>query len=177
MATINSINANQLLGTGATPTFAGLATTGSISSTGSRATKVWATDIESTNMPTVGGVSLSATFAPISTTGISWSVVTGTTQAASVNSGYATNNAALVTVTLPATAAVGSRIRISGMGAGGWLLAQNALQLIHFGTSVTTTGTGGSLASTAQYDTLEILCLVADTEFVVLSSVGNITVV
>lgn len=35
-----------------------LALTGSIAATGARATKVWATDIESTNMPTVGGVAL-----------------------------------------------------------------------------------------------------------------------
>lgn len=33
-----------------------------IGATGTRATKVWATDIESTNMPTVSGTSLSATF-------------------------------------------------------------------------------------------------------------------
>ncbi len=32
--------------------------TGSIATTGSRVTKVWATDIESTNIPTVGGVAL-----------------------------------------------------------------------------------------------------------------------
>lgn len=38
--------------------------TGSIAATGARVTKGWFTDIESTNMPTVGGVSLSTTFAP-----------------------------------------------------------------------------------------------------------------
>lgn len=42
-----------------------LTLTGSIAETGSRVTKVWATDVESTNMPTVGGTSLSSTFAPI----------------------------------------------------------------------------------------------------------------
>ncbi len=45
---------NVVLGTNS------LFTTGSISSTGSRVTKLWATDIESTNMPTVGGTSLSS---------------------------------------------------------------------------------------------------------------------
>lgn len=39
-----------------------LTLTGSIGATGARSTKVWATDIESTNMPTVGGTSLSSTF-------------------------------------------------------------------------------------------------------------------
>jgi hypothetical protein len=42
-----------------------LTLTGSVGATGARATKVWATDIESTNMPTVGGTSLSSTFSPI----------------------------------------------------------------------------------------------------------------
>jgi hypothetical protein len=42
--------------------------TGSIGSTGSRVTKGWFTDVESTNMITVGGNSLSTIFAPISHT-------------------------------------------------------------------------------------------------------------
>lgn len=45
-----------------------ITSTGSLGSTGSRLTKLWATDIESTNMPTVGGTSLSSTFAPIAGT-------------------------------------------------------------------------------------------------------------
>ena len=40
-----------------------LTLTGSIGATSARATKVWTTDIESTNMPTVSGTSLSSTFA------------------------------------------------------------------------------------------------------------------
>ncbi len=36
--------------------------TGSLAATGSRVTKGWFTDVESTNMPTVGGTSLSTTF-------------------------------------------------------------------------------------------------------------------
>lgn len=39
-----------------------LSMTGSIAATGARVTKGWFTDIESTNMPTVGGTSLSLTF-------------------------------------------------------------------------------------------------------------------
>lgn len=105
-----------------------------------------------------------------------WTEVTGTSQSASVNNGYITNNAGLVTVTIPTTAPVGSVVRISGKGAGGWKVAQNASELIHFGSVDTTTGTGGSLASTNRYDAVELICVVADTEWLVLSSVGNITV-
>lgn len=110
------------------------------------------------------------------TTGIVWSEVTGTSQAGTVSNGYILNNAGLVTLTIPTTAAVGSIIRVVGKGAGGWRIAQNASELIHFGTSVTTTGTGGRLDSVNRYDAVEIVCTVADTEWTVLSSQGNITV-
>ena len=108
--------------------------------------------------------------------GISWTVVTGTTQAMAINSGYVSNNAGLVTLTLPSTAAVGSIIQMQGLGAGGWQIAQNASQLIHIGADVTTTGTAGFLASTNQYDSLTLLCVIANTTWTVLGGPqGNIT--
>ena len=109
--------------------------------------------------------------------GITWNEVTGTTQSASVNAGYIANNAALVTITIPTTAAVGDVVRVTGKGAGGWKIAQNAGEIIHFLGTDTTTGTGGSLASTGTYDGVEIVCVVANTEWVVISSMGNITIV
>jgi hypothetical protein len=109
--------------------------------------------------------------------GIGWTVVTGTTQAAAVNNGYFANNAGTVTVTLPATASIGATVRVAGMGAGGWAVAQNAGQSIKIGNTVTTVGVGGSLASTDIGDAVEIVCRVANTGWQVLSLVGNITVV
>lgn len=103
-------------------------------------------------------------------------VVSGTTQAAAVNNTYVSNNAGLCTITLPSTAAVGTIIGIRGLGAGGWALAQNASQLIHFGNSVTTTGTGGSLASQNAFDSVTVENVVANTTWVVSASQGNITV-
>jgi hypothetical protein len=114
----------------------------------------------------------------ITATGVanSWTVVTGTTQAMAINSGYISNNAGLVTLTLPTTAAVGSIIDMQGLGAGGWQIAQNASQLIHIGSAVTTTGTGGYLASTNAFDSLSLLCVVANTTWTVLGGPqGNIT--
>lgn len=108
--------------------------------------------------------------------GFTWNEVTGTSQAASVNNGYICNNASLVTVTLPDTAAVGSVVRVAGKGAGGWRIAQNASEIIHFGNVDTTTGVGGRLDSTDTNDAIELLCIVADTEWMVLSSQGNITI-
>lgn len=109
--------------------------------------------------------------------GLTWTEVTGTSQSAAVNNGYITNNAGLVTVTIPTTAPVGSIVRVAGKGAGGWKIAQNTSEVIHYGSVDTTTGTGGSLASSDTNDAVELLCIVDDTEWMVLSSQGNITVV
>ena len=105
-----------------------------------------------------------------------WSVVAGTSQAMSVDNGYITNNAGLVTCTLPAVAVVGDVVRVTGKGAGGWLIAQNAGQTIYFGDLTTTTGVTGSLASTLVRDTVELVCVTTNNDWNVLSSIGNITV-
>lgn len=112
----------------------------------------------------------------VSGSGMSWNEVTGTSASMAINSGYVANNAGLVTLTLPATAAFGSVIQVSGKGSGGWLIAQPAGVSINFGASVTTTGVTGSLASTLRYDTVELLCVTQDTQWVAQSSVGNLTV-
>jgi hypothetical protein len=109
--------------------------------------------------------------------GITWNEVTGTTQSMSVDNGYIANNASLVTLTLPTTAAVGKIVRITGKGAGGWKIAQNASGIIHFGNLDTTTGTGGYLQSSDRRDSIELICVVANNEWNVISSIGNITVV
>lgn len=110
--------------------------------------------------------------------GLVWSVETDAAVAGAVNTGYVANRAGLVTITLPTTAAVGSRIRVTGINtAVGWRLAQNAGETIYFGTLATTTGVGGYIEATAIRDSVEIVCVVADTDWNVLSSLGNITVV
>lgn len=107
-----------------------------------------------------------------------------TIAAASANmvadSGYIANFGSLVTLTLPTVAVVGDAISVVGKGAGGWIIDQNANQTIYFGNAKTTTGTGGSLSSTAQRDTVTFVCITADLdniEFEVLSSIGNLTYV
>jgi len=108
--------------------------------------------------------------------GLAWSDVTGTTQAATVNYGYVANNASLVTITLASTASVGDILRVVGLGNGGWRIAQNASEYIYFGNATTTTGTGGYLEFTHSKDSIELVCVVANTGWSVMSSVGNITV-
>lgn len=113
----------------------------------------------------------------VASASVAWSEVTGTTQSMAVNNGYILNNAGVVTATLPTTAALGTIIEVAGKGAGGWTIAQNASQLIHYGSQVTTTGAGGSLSSSNQYDSVKLLCTVANTTWTVLSSQGNLTYV
>lgn len=105
-----------------------------------------------------------------------WNEITGTSQSLIVSNGYIANNASLVTFTLPTNAIVGDRIRVTGKGAGGWRVAQNASQLIQFGNKVTTTGTGGRLDSTNRYDCVEFICITVNTTWLVISSVGSVTI-
>ena len=111
----------------------------------------------------------------------SWVEVTGTAQQAAVNNGYIANNAARVVVTLPSVAAQGSIVRVAGLGAGGWRVAQNAGQQIHYLGQSTTAGTSGLIESeltltSSSKGTVELLCVAANTTWMVLSSVGSITV-
>jgi hypothetical protein len=109
--------------------------------------------------------------------GIGWTEVTGASATMAADNGYVTNNAGLVTLTLPTTAAFGTVINIVGKGAGGWQVAQNAGQQIHIGASASTVGATGYIASTNQYDSIELLCTTANTTWTVLGGPqGNITV-
>jgi hypothetical protein len=103
-----------------------------------------------------------------------WVEVTGTSQSAAVGFGYIANNAGLVTITLPANFAVGDVIRVAGLGAGGWTLVANTGDIINFGSSATSAA--GSLSSTNRYDAVEVLGAATNTTWVVLSSIGNLTV-
>ena len=113
----------------------------------------------------------------VASSGFAWEEVTDASVSMAVNTGYLTNRGTLVTATLPTTAAVGDVVRVAGSGSGGWFIAQNADEIIHFLGTDTTTGVGGSLASTVRYDAVELVCNVANTEWVVISSMGNITIV
>lgn len=88
--------------------------------------------------------------------------VTGTSQSAAINTKYITNNASLVTVTLPATAAVGDEIEISGSGAGMWRVAQQTGQTMVSGSYTGTTSTG-VLNATQRYDSCTFECITANT--------------
>jgi hypothetical protein len=105
--------------------------------------------------------------------GVTWNIDNTGTISASVNNGYICNAAGQTVITLPSTAGVGALIEVVGNGVGGWKIAQNAGQSIRLGVYSSTVGALGYLASTDQYDSVKLLCTVADTEFRVLYQVGN----
>ena len=102
---------------------------------------------------------------------------TGTVTMA-VNTGYTSDDgASLVTFTLPATSAIGDFVEINGKGSGLFTIAQATGQQIHFGNIASTSGAGGSVAATLQFDCIRLRCITANTIWVVVSSVGNFTIV
>ena len=109
--------------------------------------------------------------------GIGWNEITGASQTMAPDQGYVTNNAGLVTLTLPAVAAFGTVINIVGKGAGGWRIAQGAGQQIQVGSTASTVGAGGYVESTNRYDSIELLCTTANTTWTCLGGPqGNITI-
>lgn len=125
---------------------------------------------------TSNGASALPTFQAAASGGITFSAIT-TSQTAAINNGYIANSSSLITVTLPSTAAVGSVVEVAYLGTGGWKIAQAASVSIQFGNKTTTSGIGGSIASSAPGDAIRLLCVTANTGWTVLSSVGNLTVV
>lgn len=108
-------------------------------------------------------------------TGLTWTEVTGTSQNAAVNNGYIANNAGLVTITLPATFAVGEIVHVVGKGTGLWKLAANTGDTIHFGNQ--DTSAGGSLTATHRYDAVQVIGITANTDWCVTGvAQGNLTV-
>jgi hypothetical protein len=104
--------------------------------------------------------------------GMTWSAASGTTQAAAVNTGYICTNASQCNVTLPATAAVGAIVGVVSQGAGGIKVTANTGQTIK--ANGQTTSSAGSITCASQYDTIEAICVVANTTWVVRSYVSNL---
>ena len=105
--------------------------------------------------------------------GLAWSTVTAATLAAAVNNGYVLNHAATpCVVTLPATAALGSKIEIVGLaGSGGWTLTANTGQTIQFGN--TSSSSAGSWSSTNAGDSCYVICIVANTTWALSNVVSS----
>ncbi|SRR5260221_11148832 len=137
------------------------------------------------NVNLLGSGSVTVTGTPgtstltISTSGValSWATITAS-QNLAVNNGYiGISPGGALSLALPAVSAVGNVIVVTLDGATSFTITQGAGQQIRAGNSATTAGVGGSLASTAQGDSIFIVCSVANTKWNVLSSMGNPTIV
>jgi hypothetical protein len=91
------------------------------------------------------------------------------------NNGYITNGGSLVVATLPAAATVGQTFIVTNISASGWQIAQNAGQVIQIGDESTTSGVTGYLQSNNIGDTVTFICTVVNTNFQVISMMGNVT--
>lgn len=108
--------------------------------------------------------------------GTFWTVVT-TNQTLSDNNGYFANAAGVLDFALPTTSLVGDTYEVVAMSAGGWQITQGIGQQIRLGNATTTSGVGGSLASTAQGDWIQLVCTVANTNWIANVKQGTITVI
>lgn len=114
----------------------------------------------------------------VTTGGLTWTDAVGATQALATNNGYVTDHAVAVAYTLPASGNLGDVIWIVGK-LGSWSVAQNANQQILVGSSSSTIGVGGSIASTNVGDSVVLVCVTAGASTVwrAASVVGNLTIV
>lgn len=163
MATANSINANS----------SGLATyDGAGTWTGRTITAGNAGVTISNGSGVAGNPTISVTGS-----GFPWNDVTSATQTLAANNGYVTDRGGGVAYTLPATANLGDMIWISGK-LGAWTVAQNAGQQILVGSSSSTVGVTGSIASTNVGDCALLLCTTAGASTVwrAVNLVGNLTI-
>lgn len=110
--------------------------------------------------------------------GFLWHEITSATNpnSLSAENGYISKGAPVVVFTLPAAASIGDTFKIAGYG-NLWTLTQNALQSITLGAQTSTIGVGGSVSATQIKDSIELVCVVANLEFQIISSIGNLAIV
>lgn len=100
--------------------------------------------------------------------------IAGTTQAAAVNTVYLAMNAGQTVLTLPGTYAFGDTVSLIGSGAntGGWVVTAAGGDTIMY--NGTATSAGGTITSSALAgQTVELVCDVANTSWVVVDTVNT----
>ena len=105
-----------------------------------------------------------------------WDEVTSATNPNALvkENGYISKGAGVVTFVLPASAAQGDTFKIAGYG-NLWTLTQNALQSVTLGAQSSSVGVLGAVTATHIRDSIELVCVTANTEFQIVNSVGNLT--
>lgn len=106
------------------------------------------------------------------TAGLAYVDQSTSTVTLAANKNYGISDASAVTLTMPSTMAVGSVIKITGYGAGGWTMNLAGGQSAQVGNLTGTT----SIASTLAGDIITMTCIVANTDFAVEVNQGNVNV-
>ena len=113
----------------------------------------------------------------VSGAGTSWVDVTTSTQALASNTGYIIDRSAGgVTCTLPAVSSLGDVMYIVGRQQS-WSIAQGASQQVIVGNDSSTSGVGGSVASTNAHDCVTLICTKANLEWTANAVQGILTIV
>lgn len=134
-----------------------------------------------TGMSTSGNVLTSTGASSLPTWQASSSIPTSAItadQTAAVNTAYVINKVTTRCVlTMPASAAVGDKILVrGGSDVGGWRLAGITSLIFHASGTTSVTGTGAFIDSGNQWDAVEIICIVANTEWIIATSTGQLTI-
>ena len=120
-----------------------------------------------------GSITISSTGAG----GFSWNEVTGASQNMASFNGYIANRGTLVSLALPTVSAEGDEIAVVGKGAGGWSITQGASQQVNIGASASRLGATGTVSSSNQFDSIYLVCTVANTIWTSLGGPqGNLTI-
>jgi hypothetical protein len=129
--------------------------------------------VTSTSFPTVGTspIVFQKQTNPITE---AWVNVGSPTVQLAVNTGYSVQGGVTSTMTLPVLSAVGEFIEINASSPATFIIAQNAGQIIRFGgIGGTTIGVTGTLTNTLFFSAIKLRCIVANTEWMVVSSTGT----
>mgnify|MGYP001455752046 CR=1 FL=1 len=106
-----------------------------------------------------------------------WNLISVNTVGLTNNGYIAVSPGGALTVSLPATSAVGDIFELVLDGSTSWQLTQAAGQQVRLGALTTTLGAGGSLTSTSQGDHIRLVCRTANTLWTAVGYTGVITVV
>lgn len=87
-----------------------------------------------------------------------WNDVVSSSMTMIPNQGYVSDNAGMVTLSMPSTSRFGDEIAVSGKGLGGWRIVMDVGQSIAIGT--VSTSSGGTISSQNYTDSLRLVCIV-----------------
>lgn len=113
--------------------------------------------------------------------GFSWHTISASQALAAENGYICISPGGALSLALPATSNVGDAIKVVLDGATSWQITQAAGQQIRVGSLTTTLGAGGSVQTTAQGDSIEIVCravgVAPASTWTTLNFVGSLNVV